>query len=96
MSISFHLQVYMVAYIRICVCVSVCLCACRYLDSLSVTWDTIWGVDICAGLSTAQCKLIMGGGGGMWGEHVDSSNIEATIWPRLAAIAGMPVSIGLF
>jgi hypothetical protein len=86
--------VHVCMYVRMyaCVCVSVS----RYLDSLSVTWDTIWGVDICAGLSDAQCKLVMGGGGGMWGEHVDSSNIEATIWPRLAAIAGMPVSLGLF
>eukprot|EP00277_Geminigera_cryophila_P016421 CAMPEP_0179453790 /NCGR_PEP_ID=MMETSP0799-20121207/37693_1 /TAXON_ID=46947 /ORGANISM="Geminigera cryophila, Strain CCMP2564" /LENGTH=560 /DNA_ID=CAMNT_0021251099 /DNA_START=92 /DNA_END=1771 /DNA_ORIENTATION=+ len=58
-----------------------------YLDSLEVTWDKEWQVDICEQLTRTQCSLVLGGGGAMWGEHVDSSNIESIIWPRLAAVA---------
>ena len=30
---------------------------------------------------------MLGGGGEMWGETVDTSDLQNTIWPRLAAIA---------
>ena len=59
----------------------------RYLDSLNTTWDKLWQADICEALTAKQCSLVLGGGGAMWGETVDSSNIEATTWPRLAAVA---------
>ena len=36
---------------------------------------------------TDQEKLVLGGQGEMWGETVDASDIEQTIWPRLAAVA---------
>jgi len=36
--------------------------------------------DLCA-------SRVLGGHGEMWGEHVDGSDLEATVWPRLAAIA---------
>lgn len=58
-----------------------------YLDNLEVTWDKMYEVDICSTVDTDECKLVLGGHGEMWAESVDASNIEATVWPRMAAIA---------
>ena len=41
----------------------------------------------CSGVDDAACKKILGGQGEMWGETVDGSNLQHTVWPRLAAIA---------
>ena len=38
-------------------------------------------------MDDAACKKILGGQGEMWGETVDGSNLQHTVWPRLAAIA---------
>jgi len=35
-----------------------------------------------------QQKLVIGGEVCMWGEHIDTSDIQQTIWPRAAAAAG--------
>lgn len=35
-----------------------------------------------------QQELVIGGEVCMWGEHIDGSDIEQTIWPRAAAAAG--------
>ena len=58
-----------------------------YLDGLSVTWEAMYAAEPCALLNSTQCALVMGGGGEMWGETVDASDIEQTVWPRLGAVA---------
>lgn len=58
-----------------------------YLDNLEVMWDKVYGKEICAGISDEQCGLVLGGHGEMWGETVDASDLDQTIWPRMAAIA---------
>ena len=58
-----------------------------YLDSTITTWDTMYAREPCSNLNDEQCKLVLGGGGELWGEKVDPSDIEQTLWPRLAAIA---------
>ena len=58
-----------------------------YRGSLDVVWNQLSLVDVCETLSTVQCELVMGGGAAMWVEHVDNSNIQAIVWPRLAAVA---------
>jgi len=59
-----------------------------YLDGLSTTWQTMYVQEPCDGIPDDLCNtLMLGGGGEMWGETVDTSDIQQTIWPRLGAIA---------
>ena len=60
----------------------------RYLDNLKTTWQQRYAQEPCARVTDDQCeKLVLGGGGQMWGETADPSDILDTIWPDLAAIA---------
>jgi len=59
-----------------------------YLDGLGVSWETMYQAEPCTGIKPDVCaKYVLGGGGEMWGETVDTSDIQSTVWPRLAAIA---------
>jgi hexosaminidase len=50
-------------------------------------WQCIYNYDPLAGLHPSQAPLVLGGEGCLWGETVDPSDLESTLWPRLAAIA---------
>ncbi|XP_062506570.1 uncharacterized protein LOC134183119 [Corticium candelabrum] len=59
-----------------------------YLDHLTVTWEKFYDNDPFQGISDPnQQKLMLGGEVCMWGETVDPSDIDQTIWPRAAAAA---------
>jgi hexosaminidase len=59
-----------------------------YLDHLSTTWDDMYLNEPTEGLSaTSDPSLILGGEACMWGETVDASDLENTVWPRAAAVA---------
>lgn len=58
-----------------------------YLDNLAVNWTAVYSLEPCTGVPDSLCPLILGGHGEMWGETVDMSDLEATVWPRLASIA---------
>jgi len=59
-----------------------------YLDNLNVMWDAVYMNEPCVGVPDDLCdKHVLGGHGEMWGETVDASDIEQTVWPRLAAIS---------
>ena len=58
-----------------------------YLDNLAVNWTAVYAQEPCAGVPDDLCSKILGGHGEMWGESVDESDLEQTVWPRLAAIA---------
>lgn len=59
-----------------------------YLDHLATTWKTMYMNEPTAGLSAdSDPALIMGGESCMWGETVDPSDVQNTIWPRAAAVA---------
>ena len=50
------------------------------------------GGNVQARLSTQTCAClpvcqVLGGHGEMWGETVDASDLQQTVWPRLAAVA---------
>eukprot|EP00960_Hanusia_phi_P076902 768627-Hanusia_phi.AAC.4 len=53
-----------------------------YLDSLTTGWEKIHSTDVCEGLTSKECKQVIGGGGGMWGETVDASDLEQVSWGR--------------
>ena len=56
-----------------------------YLDNLNVDWQAVYSNEPCHDVPTdALCAKILGGHGEMWGETVDASDIEQTVWPRLA------------
>jgi hexosaminidase len=57
-----------------------------YLDHLTVNWESVYSNEPCEGIPAEQCKLVLGGQGEMWGETVDVSDIDSTVWPRMAAI----------
>ncbi|XP_015873599.2 beta-hexosaminidase 3 [Ziziphus jujuba] len=59
-----------------------------YLDHLDVTWQQFYLNEPLTNITDpTQQKLVIGGEVCMWGETVDASDIEQTIWPRAAAAA---------
>jgi hypothetical protein len=60
-----------------------------YLDHLSTEWQGMYTNDPAKGVAANATHLVLGGQGEMWGETVDASDIESTVWPRMAAIAEM-------
>jgi hexosaminidase len=60
-----------------------------YLDNLNINWTAVYSNKPCAdhNVPPSLCSNILGGHGEMWGETVDTSDIQQTVWPRLAAIA---------
>ncbi|XP_031491912.1 beta-hexosaminidase 1 [Nymphaea colorata] len=59
-----------------------------YLDHLDVPWEKFYYNEPLEGIKHAsQQKLVLGGEICMWGETVDASDIQQTIWPRAAAAA---------
>ncbi|KAJ9176056.1 hypothetical protein P3X46_011406 [Hevea brasiliensis] len=59
-----------------------------YLDHLDTTWQQFYMNEPLTNITnTEQQKLVIGGEVCMWGETVDGSDIEQTIWPRAAAAA---------
>ena len=58
-----------------------------YTTGDTESWETMYIREPCEGLSHRQCSLVLGGGVEQWGETVDTSNLEQTLWPRAAAIA---------
>ncbi|XP_065873955.1 beta-hexosaminidase 3 isoform X2 [Euphorbia lathyris] len=59
-----------------------------YLDHLDTTWEEFYMNEPLTNITDPQKqKLVIGGEVCMWGESVDASDIEQTIWPRAAAAA---------
>ncbi|GAB4854860.1 Beta-hexosaminidase 1 [Ancistrocladus abbreviatus] len=59
-----------------------------YLDHLDVPWDHVYNAEPLEGINNvSEQKLVLGGQVCMWGETVDTSDIQQTIWPRAAAAA---------
>nr|XP_043631559.1 beta-hexosaminidase 3 [Erigeron canadensis] len=59
-----------------------------YLDHLDTDWSTFYMNEPLTNITNPeQQKLVLGGEVCMWGETVDGSDIEQTIWPRAAAAA---------
>lgn len=60
-----------------------------YLDHLDTTWQNFYLNEPLTNITDPKKQaLILGGEVCMWGEHIDASDIEQTIWPRAAAAAG--------
>lgn len=59
-----------------------------YLDHLDTTWQDFYSYEPLTNITNpVKQKLVIGGEVCMWGEHIDGSDIEQTIWPRAAAAA---------
>ncbi len=59
-----------------------------YLDHLDTKWTQMYIEEPASFVNdTNNLPLLLGGEGCMWGETVDVSDIEQTVWPRMAAIA---------
>jgi hexosaminidase len=58
-----------------------------YLDNTATDWAHVYRQEPCCGVPDHLCPGILGGHGEMWGETVDASDLEQTVWPRLAAVA---------
>lgn len=59
-----------------------------YLDHLDATWEGFYMNEPLTNITNPkQQKLVIGGEVCAWGERIDASDIEQTIWPRAAAAA---------
>lgn len=60
-----------------------------YLDHLGIPWQAMYANDILEGVREPEHEqLYLGGEVCVWGETVDPSDLQQTIWPRTAAAAG--------
>jgi len=60
-----------------------------YLDHIDAPWQGFYANEPFQNITDKkQQSLVLGGEVCMWGEHIDASDIEQTIWPRAAAAAG--------
>ncbi|KAG7585892.1 Glycoside hydrolase family 20 catalytic domain [Arabidopsis thaliana x Arabidopsis arenosa] len=59
-----------------------------YLDHIDAPWQGFYANEPLKNITDKkQQSLVLGGEVCMWGEHIDASDIEQTIWPRAAAAA---------
>jgi len=58
-----------------------------YLNIPEITWDAAYQNEPCEGVPDKLCPMIYGGHCEMWGENVDVSDLQSTVWPRTASIA---------
>ncbi|KAL0302956.1 UNVERIFIED_CONTAM: Beta-hexosaminidase 3 [Sesamum radiatum] len=59
-----------------------------YLDHLDALWQDFYSNEPLTNITDPkQQALVLGGEVCAWGEHIDASDIEQTIWPRAAAAA---------
>ncbi|XP_019152467.1 PREDICTED: beta-hexosaminidase 3 [Ipomoea nil] len=59
-----------------------------YLDHLDAPWDGFYSNEPLDNITDPKHQaLVLGGEVCMWGENIDASDIEQTIWPRAAAAA---------
>ncbi|MFS8012133.1 putative beta-N-acetylhexosaminidase [Helianthus anomalus] len=59
-----------------------------YLDHLDTEWQEFYMNEPLTNITKPeQQKLVLGGEVCAWGEHIDASDLESTIWPRAAAAA---------
>lgn len=60
-----------------------------YLDHLDALWQGFYSNEPLTNITDPkQQALVLGGEVCAWAEHIDTSDIEQTIWPRAAAAAG--------
>lgn len=57
------------------------------LRQVNIDWSHFYKLEPCDGVPDDLCPGILGGEAAMWGEMVDDSNFELTVWPRAAALA---------
>jgi len=59
-----------------------------YLDHTTTSWREMYDNEPTAGLTDPDtAKNIIGGESCMWGETVDASDLDNTVWPRAAAVS---------
>ena len=59
-----------------------------YLDHLDVSWEEAYTNPVIPEFASKENRSqFIGGEGCMWGETVDASDFESTVWPRLSAIS---------
>ncbi|KAF9589741.1 hypothetical protein IFM89_028650 [Coptis chinensis] len=59
-----------------------------YLDHVDTPWQQFYMNEPLTNITDPKQQiLVIGGEVCMWGEHIDGSDIEQTIWPRAAAAA---------
>ncbi|KAL1193266.1 Beta-hexosaminidase 3 [Cardamine amara subsp. amara] len=59
-----------------------------YLDHIDAPWQGFYANEPFQEIKDKkQQSLVLGGEVCMWGEHIDASDIQQTIWPRAAAAA---------